>query len=201
MKALIVVDVQNDFLPGGALPVAEGDAILPVINALMSKYPLVVATQDWHPKQHGSFASANPGMAPYQMGELEGLPQVFWPDHCIQGSHGAELSAGLDQKRVEAVFRKGMDPKIDSYSGFFDNGRKKATGLEGYLRGRGITEVHVAGLAADFCVFYTAMDALKLGFDAAILLEGTRAIDPDGFKRAKESFREQGGQLILASSD
>lgn len=195
MKALIIVDIQNDFLPGGALPVADGDAILPIVNALQAEYPLVVATQDWHPARHGSFASAHPGAQPYELGELDGLPQVFWPDHCVQSTAGAEFAEELDQERIEAVFRKGMDPRIDSYSGFFDNGQKKATGLEGYLRGRGVTEVHVAGLAADYCVYYTAKDALSLGFKSAIVLEATRAIDAAGFALAQEQFLKLGGLL------
>lgn len=147
--ALIIVDLQNDFLPGGALAVTAGDEIIPEINRLTSEYELVVATQDWHPGDHGSFASQHPGAQPFESGELEGLPQVLWPSHCVQGTYGAELTEKLDQNRIEAIFRKGTDPLIDSYSAFFDNARKKATGLDGFLRSRGVGEVHVCGLAAD----------------------------------------------------
>ena len=144
-KALIIVDMQNDFLSGGALAVAGGDEIIPEINQLSPLYELVVATQDWHPGNHGSFASQYASAKPYDMGELAGMPQVLWPDHCVQGTFGAELSQFLDQKHVEAVFRKGMAHEIDRYSDFFDNGRRKATGLEGYLLWRGVNEVHICG--------------------------------------------------------
>ena len=193
--ALIIVDMQNDFLPGGALAVAGGDEIIPEINRLSIEYDLVVATQDWHPHNHGSFASQYEGARPFEMGQLGGMPQVMWPDHCVQGSFGADLTRELDQERVEAIFRKGMNPEIDSYSAFFDNGKLKATGLEGYLRGRGITEVHICGLAADYCVWYTAKDAIELGFEATILLDAVRAIDHEGFDKIKQEFLELGGKL------
>ena len=194
-KALIIVDTQNDFLPGGSLAVAGGDQIIPEINRLSPLYELVVATQDWHPGNHGSFASQHAGANPYDMGELAGMPQVLWPDHCVQGTFGAELSGYLNQKHVEAVFRKGMDPEIDSYSAFFDNGRKKATGLEGYLLGRGITQVHICGLAADFCVWYTAQDAISLGFGAVILQDAVRAINENNLNDLYEEFVKLGGAL------
>lgn len=195
MNALIIIDMQNDFLPGGALAVRRGDEILSAINQLSGKYELVVASQDWHPRNHGSFASQHVGKLPFEMGELAGQSQVLWPDHCVQGTYGAQLSGFLNQERIEAVFRKGMDATIDSYSAFFDNGRKKATGLEGYLRGRGVRRVDVCGLAADFCVWYTAKDALSLGFGARILLEATRAIDPKQFEKIQTEFIDLGGQL------
>jgi nicotinamidase/pyrazinamidase len=194
-KALIIVDTQNDFLPGGSLAVAGGDQIIPEINRLSPLYELVVATQDWHPGNHGSFASQHASAKPYDMGELAGMPQVLWPDHCVQGTFGAELSGYLNQKHVEAVFRKGMDPEIDSYSAFFDNGRKKATGLEGYLLGRGITQVHICGLAADFCVWYTAQDAISLGFGAVILQDAVRAINENNLNDLYEEFVKLGGAL------
>ena len=194
-KALIIVDTQNDFLPGGSLAVAGGDQIIPEINRLSPLYELVVATQDWHPGNHGSFASQHASAKPYDMGELAGMPQVLWPDHCVQGTFGAELSGYLNQKHVEAVFRKGMDPEIDSYSAFFDNGRKKATGLEGYLLGRGITQVHICGLAADFCVWYTAQDAISLGFGAVILQDAVRAINENNLNDLYEEFVKLGGDL------
>ena len=194
-KALIIVDMQNDFLPGGALAVAGGDEIIPEINRLSELYDLVVATQDWHPGNHGSFASQHQGAKPYDTGELAGMPQVLWPDHCVQGSFGAQLSGFLNQKHVEAVFRKGMDPEIDSYSAFFDNGRRKATGLEGYLLGRGVTQVHICGLAADFCVWFTAQDAISLGFDAVILQDAVRAINEQNLKELYGEFVKFGGVL------
>lgn len=193
--ALIIVDMQNDFLPGGALAVAGGDEIIPEINHLSLEYDLVVATQDWHPHNHGSFASQHEGARTFEMGQLGGMPQVMWPDHCVQGSLGADLTRELDQERVEAIFRKGMNPEIDSYSAFFDNGKLKATGLEGYLRGRGVTEVHICGLAADYCVWYTAKDAIELGFEATILLDAVRAIDQEGFEKVKQDFLGLDGNL------
>ena len=194
--ALIIVDMQNDFLPGGALAVAVGDIIIPEINRLTIEYDLVVATQDWHPHNHGSFASQYEGARPFEMGQLGGMPQVMWPDHCVQGSFGADLSRELDQERVEAIFRKGMNPEIDSYSAFFDNGKLKATGLEGYLRGSGVTEVHICGLAADYCVWYTAKDAIELGFEAVIMLDAVKAINPEEFEKIKQAFSGLGGKLM-----
>ncbi len=194
--ALIIVDMQNDFLPGGALAVAGGDIIIPEINRLTIEYDLVVATQDWHPHNHGSFASQHEGARPFDMGQLGGMPQVMWPDHCVQSSFGADLTRELDQERVEAIFRKGMNPEIDSYSAFFDNGKLKATGLEGYLRGRGVTEVHICGLAADYCVWYTAKDAIELGFEAVIMLDAVKAINPEEFEKIKQEFLGLGGKLM-----
>ncbi len=195
-KALIIVDMQNDFLPGGALAVPEGDQIIEEINRLSKNYDLVVASQDWHPANHGSFASQHEGKQPFEMGELAGLPQVFWPDHCVQSTMGAALTDELDQNSIEAIFRKGMDPEIDSYSAFFDNGMKKATGLEGYLKDRKVDEVHICGLAADFCVMATAKDALKLGFASLILQNATKAIDPSGMDAMYEEFEKLGGRVL-----
>jgi nicotinamidase/pyrazinamidase len=194
--ALLIIDLQNDFLPGGSLAVANGEQIIPNINELQSGYDLVVATQDWHPADHGSFASQNPGHPVYETIELNGLPQVLWPDHCVQGSFGARLSDDLNQERTAAIFRKGMDAEIDSYSAFFDNGHRKATGLEGYLKGLGVEEVHVCGLAADYCVFFSAMDALSLGFRVAILDKATKAINSEGYAKAKRELIDSGGKII-----
>jgi nicotinamidase/pyrazinamidase len=194
--ALLIIDVQNDFLPGGSLAVANGDQIIPNINEIQSGYDLVVATQDWHPADHGSFASQHPGHPVYETIELNGLPQVLWPDHCVQGSFGARLSDDLNQERIAAIFRKGMDAEIDSYSAFFDNGQRKTTGLEGYLKGLGVKEVHVCGLAADYCVFFSAMDALSLGFRVAILDKATKAINPEGYAKAKRELIDSGGKII-----
>ena len=194
--ALIIVDMQNDFLPGGSLAVAGGDEIIPEINRLSTGYDLVVATQDWHPRSHGSFASQHKGAQPFEMGELAGMPQVFWPDHCVQGTLGADLTKHLDQERVEAIFRKGTDAKIDCYSAFFDNGRLKATGMEGYLRDRGVDEVHICGLAADYCVLATAKDALSLGFVSVILKNATKAIDEDNIDDLWAGFGSIGGEIL-----
>ena len=193
---LLIVDMQNDFLPGGSLAVAEGDEIIPTINKLQKQYDLIVATQDWHSADHASFASQHPGKKVYEMAELAGLTQVLWPNHCVQGSLGAQLSAALDQDRIATIFRKGMDPQIDSYSVFFDNGHKKATGLEGYLKGLGIEEVHICGLAADYCVFYSAMDALSLGFKVGVINKATKAISPQGYEIARQELMNSGGKII-----
>jgi len=195
-KALIIVDMQNDFLPDGALAVPDGDQIIEEINRLSKNYDLVVASQDWHPANHGSFASQHEGKQPFEMGELASLPQVFWPDHCVQSSPGAALTEKLDQNSIEAIFRKGMDPEIDSYSAFFDNGMKKATGLEGYLKDRKVDEMHICGLAADFCVMATAKDALKLGFASLILQNATKAIDQSGMDAMYEEFEKLGGRML-----
>ncbi|MBA3700253.1 MAG: bifunctional nicotinamidase/pyrazinamidase [Planctomycetes bacterium] len=176
MKALILVDIQNDFCPGGALAVADGDAVVAVANRLMSTVDLVVATQDWHPANHGSFASNNPGRKLFDLGDLGGLPQVMWPDHCVQWTGGAQFHPGLDTKRITRVFPKGTDATIDSYSGFFDNGKRKATGLGDWLKAMGVTEVLICGLATDYCVKATAIDAAGLGFTTRLMLDGCRGV-------------------------
>lgn len=195
MKALIIVDMQNDFMPGGALAVPEGDLIIDRINELQNKFELIVATQDWHPANHKSFASQHEGKNPFDVIELNGLQQTLWPDHCIQGTPGANLHQDLNTNRIEAIFRKGTNPEIDSYSGFFDNGRKKNTGLHGYLQDRKVDAVYVCGLAADFCVYYTAMDALSLGYSTSILDASVKAIDPVNYIDLKDNFRAKGGQI------
>jgi nicotinamidase/pyrazinamidase len=177
MDALILVDIQNDFLPGGSLAVPRGDEVIPVANRLIKKFDLVIATQDWHPKDHGSFASRHPGSKPGDMSELHGLPQVMWPDHCVQNTHGAEFAATLDLQRIKHVIRKGTDPTIDSYSGFFDNGHRKDTGLADLLRKLGVTRVVIAGLATDYCVKATALDARKLGFETVVVRDGVRGVN------------------------
>ncbi len=188
MNALLLIDVQNDFVPGGALAVPGGDAIIEKLNELQPRFSLVVASQDWHPAGHRSFASAHPGHAAFTETEWQGLPQMLWPDHCVQGTPGAELHPALNTSRVEAIFRKGTDPDIDSYSAFFDNGHRKATGLGAYLRGRDVTRVYIAGLAADYCVYFTAKDALAEGFEAVVLEDATRAISAPGWKAAKQDL-------------
>jgi len=194
MEALIIVDVQYDFLPGGALAVNEGDAVVPVINNLQKKFDLVVATQDWHPPNHKSFASQHADKNIFEEITLNGLPQVLWPDHCIVETAGARFAAGLEGKNIEAIFRKGMETEIDSYSGFFDNGKKKATGLDAFLKGRGVSSIFVAGLAADYCVYFTALDGLELGFQSTIITDATRAINPDDFENKLQDFKSRGGK-------
>lgn len=195
MKALLLIDIQNDFLPGGSLAVPGGHEIIPLANQLQPTYDLVVATQDWHPADHQSFASQHPGRQPFEQIDLHGLPQTLWPDHCVQGTAGAEFSPVLDQHRIEAIFRKGTNPEIDSYSGFFDNGHRKSTGLADYLRGRGVREVHLCGLAADFCVNFSALDALQEGFQVRFLEAATRAISAEGYAQARQELQRRGAQL------
>jgi nicotinamidase/pyrazinamidase len=179
-QALIVIDVQNDFCPGGALAVADGDAIIPGINALMQQIPCVVLTQDWHPADHSSFASEHPGAAAYDLTEMPYGTQVLWPDHCVQGSRGAAFHAALDTDPAELIIRKGFRRGIDSYSAFFENDKTTPTGLEGYLRTRGITDLVLVGLATDFCVAYSAQDAARLGFGVSLRLDLCRGIDLNG---------------------
>jgi nicotinamidase/pyrazinamidase len=196
MDALILVDIQNDFLPGGALAVPRGDEIIPVVNRLQERFGLVVATQDWHPAGHASFASSHPGKNVFDAVMIDGVEQILWPDHCVQGSRGAELAKAFNTNRVEAIFRKGTDPAIDSYSAFYDNGRRKSTGLEGYLKWKKVDRVFLAGLAADFCVCYSLMDALAVGFRAALIKDGTRAISEEGFKAAEKAILAKGGTVV-----
>ncbi|WP_019949504.1 bifunctional nicotinamidase/pyrazinamidase [Hymenobacter aerophilus] len=199
MQALLLIDLQNDFVPGGSLAVPGGDAVVALANQLQPHFGLVVATQDWHPAGHGSFASAHPGRQPFEQGELNGLPQTLWPDHCVQGTPGAEFVSGLDQHRIEAIFRKGTDPGIDSYSGFFDNGHRKSTGLADYLRGRGVTAVYLAGLAADFCVYFSALDALQQGFQVFFIEDAARAISPEGYQQARTDLEQRGAQFVTTA--
>lgn len=181
MNALLIIDVQNDFMPQGALPVPEGNEIVPFINSIIYNYPLVVATQDWHPANHKSFASQHSGKKVFDEIFLNGIRQTLWPNHCIQGSSGAELYPTLDIKPIEVIFRKGMNFEIDSYSAFFDNNKEKSTHLAEYLKAKGVKTIDVVGLAADFCVYYSIKDALAEGFKVRLLLKGTRAINPEVF--------------------
>lgn len=176
-RALILVDLQNDFCPGGALAVPRGDEVIAIANALMPRFDLVVATQDWHPRDHGSFAANHPGRSPGDRIELSGLPQVLWPVHCVQGTRGAELHPQLDRSRIARVFQKGADPQVDSYSGFFDNGRCNSTGLGEWLREQGVAEVAVCGLALDYCVKATALDAVEAGFRTVLIEDACRGVE------------------------
>lgn len=200
-SALVLVDIQNDFIPGGALPTKNGGEVVPVANRLQPHFDLVVATQDWHPKNHGSFASNHPGKRPGERIELGGLPQVLWPDHCVQGSRGAEFHPDLDTSRIARVIRKGTDPEIDSYSGFFDNGHRKATGLGDYLREQKVTDVWIAGLATDYCVKWTALDAVNLGFRTHVIEDACRGVDlsPGDIDRALEEMRKAGVDVVTSA--
>lgn len=196
MQALIVIDMQNDFCPGGALAVPEGDQIVAPINALMPDFEAVILTQDWHPAGHSSFASAHEGKAPYEMVEMPYGPQVLWPDHCIQGSLGAKFHTELHLDRADLILRKGFNPQIDSYSAFFENDHRTPTGLEGYLRTRGIERLVMVGLALDFCVNFSAVDAAKLGFEVEVREDLCRAIDLEGsLAAAREGMQAAGVRL------
>jgi nicotinamidase/pyrazinamidase len=185
----VVIDVQNDFCPGGGLPVPEGDRVVPVINGLARRFRHVVLTQDWHPAGHQSFASSHPGRKPYDTVEVAYGPQVLWPDHCVQATRGAELRADLDIRHAALIIRKGFRPHIDSYSAFYENDRTTPTGLAGYLRERGLKRIFVAGLALDFCVRYSAEDAKREGFDMVVIEDACRGIDVGGsVKAARDSF-------------
>lgn len=195
-KALIVVDVQNDFCPGGALAVAEGDQVVPVVNAMLPDFACKVFTQDWHPADHTSFASQHDGKAPFEMTTVSYGDQVLWPDHCVQGSSGADFHSDLNVDAADLIIRKGFRPQIDSYSAFFENDQITPTGLDGYLKTRGITSVVLTGLATDFCVFYSAMDAVKLGYEVELVLEACRGIDMDGsLTAAIDQMRAAGVKL------
>ena len=194
--ALIVIDVQNDFCPGGALAVAGGDDIVSGINALMDDFGVVVLTQDWHPAGHSSFASSHAGKSPLELIDMPYGPQVLWPDHCIQGTTGADFHADL-RTYADLIIRKGMNPAIDSYSAFFENDHTTPTGLEGYLRTRGITDVTLVGLATDFCVNYSAVDAANLGFKVTVRTDLCRGIDFDGSLAAAIEGMKSAGVTVL----
>lgn len=196
MNALILVDIQNDFMPGGALGVPGGDAIVPVVNRLQPGFALVVATQDWHPPGHASFASSHPGNSAFDSIELDGLEQTLWPDHCVQGTAGADFHAQLDTQRVEAVFRKGMDSGIDSYSGFYDNGHQKTTGLAGYLREKGVQTLFFCGLAADICVAFSIRDANAEGFSTVLVEDATRALSGEDFAAIRDELQTAGTRIV-----
>ncbi len=200
-KALILVDIQNDFCPGGALAVGEGDQVVPVANRLMQAFELVVAAQDWHPPDHLSFAANHPGRSPGEVIELDGLEQILWPVHCVQETPGAEFHPALDLGRIAGVVRKGTDRRIDSYSGFFDNGHRRATELEAYLRAQGVEQVFICGLATDYCVKFTALDAAELGFRTTVVEDACRGVElkPGDVERALEEMRSQGVEIVRSS--
>ncbi len=196
-SALVVIDVQNDFCPGGRLAVADGDAVVPLVNRLMDDFEHVILTQDWHPPGHRSFASAHPGRSPFDSVDMAYGRQTLWPDHCVQGSDGAQLHADLRGERAELVIRKGFRPGIDSYSAFFENDRTTPTGLAGYLRERGFSRVVLCGLATDFCVAYSAIDARKQGFECEVRLGACRAIDLEGSLELALTLMRAAGVTLL----
>ena len=198
MKALLIIDIQYDFLPGGSLAVNEGDQVIPLINQLQRKFDLIVATQDWHPRNHQSFAKEHPGRKEFEVIDLHGLTQVLWPVHCVQGSNGAAFSEELETNKIAAIFRKGMNVEIDSYSGFFDNGKRQNTGLFGFLKDRLVDELYIAGLASDYCVYYTANDALDLGFKTNIIEDASRPIDAVNWEKIKKVLTAKGAEIIQA---
>jgi len=201
MRALILTDIQNDFCPGGALAVAEGDQVVAPANRLAAAYPLVVATQDWHPADHGSFAANHPGRQPGEVVGLHGIDQILWPVHCVQNTPGADFHADLDRTRIAAVFPKGTDPRVDSYSGFFDNDHRRATGLGDFLKERGVRELAICGLATDYCVKFTALDALALGFAVTLVTDACRGVNlqPDDSAKALAELAAKGIRLCTSA--
>jgi nicotinamidase/pyrazinamidase len=200
-SALIAVDVQNDFCPGGALAVANGDAVVPLVNRMARAFGVRVYTQDWHSPDHRSFAASHPGAAAFSMTEMPYGPQVLWPTHCVQGTHGAAFHPDLDTEPADMVLRKGFRPHVDSYSAFFENDRATPTGLAGYLRERGVASVWLAGLATDFCVAYSALDARRLGFEVTLIEDACREIDLDGSHAAALARMGEAGVALARSGD
>jgi nicotinamidase/pyrazinamidase len=201
VNCLLIVDIQNDFLPGGALAVPEGDAVIPVINRLQERFDLVLATQDWHPADHGSFAACHPGHNIGDVIELDGIPQILWPVHCVQNSAGAQFSTALDTTGVERVFRKGIDRKIDSYSAFFDNAKRRSTTLAEYLRKQNVDEIFICGLATDYCVRFSALDAVELSFPTTVVEDACRGVNlqPDDSANALRELRKAGVKIQSSS--
>ncbi|NCB38251.1 MAG: bifunctional nicotinamidase/pyrazinamidase [Erysipelotrichia bacterium] len=202
MKALVLVDLQNDFMPGGALAVVDGDAVIPLANWLAAKFPIVVATQDWHPHDHQSFAVNNPGKMVGDVIDLNGCQQTLWPAHCVQEKHGADFHPDLKRELIQMVFKKGINPEVDSYSGFFDNNRKYPTGLETWLREKGVTDVYILGLATDYCVKHTAIDAASLGFNTYLIEDACRGVDLNAGDSARSiSAMKDAGVKAISSRE
>ncbi|KTC82990.1 bifunctional nicotinamidase/pyrazinamidase [Legionella brunensis] len=199
MKTLIILDVQNDFLPGGSLAVPNSEVIIPIINELQPHFDLVIATQDWHPPNHKSFASNHSGRSSFEKIFLNEVEQTLWPDHCVQGSHGAEFHPQLATQAIEAIFRKGTTADIDSYSGFYDNGHDKSTGLAGYLRAKGASQLYFCGLCADICVYYSIKDAVAEGFQCYLIEDATYPLDADAFQGIKKELLSKGVTIIKSS--
>jgi len=201
-SALIIIDLQNDFCPGGALVVPEGDGIIPLINKLSGKFKRVIATQDWHPTDHMSFAVNHPGKKEFDVIDYNGMKQVLWPEHCVSGTFGAQFHSDLDINNVDLIIRKGRNPEIDSYSAFKENDKKTLTGLEGYLRNLDIRQTYICGLALDYCVLYSALDSRELGFDTYVIIDGTKGIDsPEGNIDKSLAIMKEKGIKIIESND
>ena len=202
MNALILVDLQNDFMPGGALPVPHGNEVIPIANEMQPRFDLVVATKDWHPADHGSFAANHPGKKPGDRIILDGIEQILWPVHCVRNTHGAEFASSFDATRIAHIFHKGTERNIDSYSTFFDNAHRRHTGLAHYLEKRGIKDIYLMGLALDYCVKYSALDARHLGLNTYVIVDGCRGIDlaPGDIARALAEIKSAGA-VLLKSSD
>ncbi len=202
MRALVITDVQNDFLPGGALAVAGGDGVISVVNRIQPCFDVVVATQDWHPANHGSFAANHPGKKLYEEIDLAGLPQTLWPVHCVQNSRGAELAQSLDKQRVARIFQKGIDWEIDSYSTFFDNAHRRSTGLGEWLKAKTVRDVYLCGLATDYCVKFSALDAVQLGFHVFVIEDACRGVNlrRDDVAKAIEEMKRAGVKVIPSRS-
>ena len=200
MKTLLVIDVQNDFMPSGSLAVPEGDDIVPVINGIQDKFDLIVATQDWHPKTHSSFAISHDNKSNFDSIEWHGKLQTLWPEHCVQGSKGAELHSELDTTKYEAIFRKGTDINIDSYSAFYDNNHLKATGLSGYLKEKKVSQLYFCGLASDICVYFSVRDAIKEGFECFFIEDAAKPIDTEAFEDIKSKMINMGVHIITSES-
>jgi len=198
MKALLLIDIQNDFVPGGALAVPDGDEIVPIVNELQKRFELVIATQDWHPPDHASFAANHPGKKPGDIIELNGLTQILWPVHCVQNTPGADFVPALARTRINKVIQKGTDPQIDSYSGFYDNAHRRSTGLGRYLTSKTVAELYIAGLATDYCVKFTALDALPLKYKTYVIEDACRGVhlQPNDVAQAFSAMEEAGVQLI-----
>ncbi|MEM7587371.1 MAG: bifunctional nicotinamidase/pyrazinamidase [Acidobacteriota bacterium] len=201
MKALLLVDIQNDFLPGGALAVPQGDEVIPVANLLQLHFDRVIATQDWHPEDHGSFASNHSEKQPGEVVELAGQSQILWPVHCVQGTPGAELAPGLERAKIEKLFFKGVDPQVDSYSAFFDNAAQRSTGLIEYLRMTLVDEIYILGLATDYCVKFSALDAAQLGLRTTVIEDGCRGVElaVGDSKRAFDAMQQAGVDVVSSS--
>jgi len=202
MNALIIVDLQNDFLPGGALPVPQGDEVIPLANELQRKFELVLATQDWHPPDHGSFAANHPGKKPGDRIVLDGIEQILWPVHCVQNTKGAEFAPSFDTSRIAHILHKGIERNIDSYSTFFDNAHRRDTGLAHYLEKRGVKDIYLMGLALDYCVKYSTLDARQLGLNTHVIVDGCRGIELErgDIHRALDEMRDVGA-VLLKSGD
>ena len=198
MKTLLLIDLQNDFMPGGALAVPGADEVIPIVNKFMPRFELIVATQDWHPAEHGSFAANHPGRSVFEQMDLEGLPQTLWPVHCVQNTGGALFAPGLDTRRIARVFTKGMNPRIDSYSGLYDNGHRTSTGMGEWLKAQGVRELSIAGVATDYCVKFTVLDALKEGFKVNLIAQACRGVNlqPGDVERALAEMQAAGAVIL-----